>query len=222
MWTMDDLRRASQVAASRCNHTMGLSRPDRIDIAWEAIALLVVENHGVSWGDAIRHGVDQIIQDGKSWHQMYGTRWTDQGIERGPRFAVYWLERRPLPPPTACLESEALKQVLAGLSDEHLELIYARAAGATPRDLAATLGVSDVTAGRRLKQARQAALDLWFDHEPAPVAVTDWRVKKTTCRRGHGSEYQKQMKVNGRITRRCMECHRIASLACKRRKESKE
>lgn len=187
---------------------------ERHDIAYGAIAE-VVATHGAEGTVAtvvelVDAGIRAVELDSRATRADYGLT-----APRG--HAVFWGDDRAEPDPGDTVPPRiALRQVMAALDPTHTATLLALAVYGDPQTAAAAEGVSYDAFQRRVRAARLAAYDLWFDGETPPRLTFDRRTPATLathCGRGHeytpdNTRWRKATGGRGQ-KRACRACDRI-------------
>lgn len=188
------------------------------DIAMSAIGLALTRNPDLTKSDCIDEGRKAICQERDQLFKLIGLPTGTKAT--GERFQQYWdPEFQPrVGVPVAILPGLTLRQVCADLSPRHFEVLCAVAFTDSKIEAAEALGVVPATLSRLLKEARTAALALWFDGEtPPPPVVGDRKMpERETCKHGHPwseNEAWRTRRSDGYRSRYCRECQANANKA---------
>lgn len=202
--TLEHLSSIARMAASRSHFTARL-HDDKQELAFTGISMALVENPDTPVWGLIARGVEAISRAVQEHHGHHGKR-TDGG-HTGKQFAVFWDMSRPEPAEDRRIEKVAISQVWWALEEKHQQTLLGRIAHPDTTEHAASVGLSVAGVRKRIRQARQAALDLWFDWEPAPKPAPDMP-RATHCKQGHNQDEHGSWMVRsgrGRV-RYCLTC----------------
>ncbi len=206
--TLEHLHLMGKIAASRAFY-QSTSEPDRRDTATSAISMAIAENPDLEVWELLRIGQSAVAKAHQNRLSQHGVRLTGGGTGAG--FAAYWEDKRPQFAHYG-LDHVALHQVFDAMEEQHQEDLLGAASYESLTDHAQAVGRTLGTMSTRVKQARQAALELWFDWETPPEPPRRSRRHEAVahCPRGHDQNIHRKWKNNGARGRSpyCSECHR--------------
>lgn len=206
--TLGHLHTLGRIAAARITFR-GMPHDEMAEIATSEIAYQLALDPNTPVTDLLRDGQQAVGDEANALMSSHGQRHADD--RNGARFAVFWEHRR-VHYDHYGLDRIAVRQVWKDLTEDDQRMLLARMAHGTYREMADDLGAKLDTCRRWTIRARQAALDLWFDWEPAPAPATDVKRQATHCKHGHDLDVHGQWYRDNRTTRkkrRCGECARI-------------
>ena len=176
-YTVTDLDRAARMAIARNVGFHALSRSERYEIAWSAIALALYEA-------AEPPTLSDLASAG--WYAIADARATEMrhhGIDHNRRigetrrgFATYWGRRDPVTHEDRIVERVALGQIWHQLTDTQREYLTALAVHGTAARAAAALGKKLSTFHKTARAGRNAFRTLWWGDE---TPVTWGRDRRT-------------------------------------------
>lgn len=203
--SMQHIRQIARMAASRSHFTAHLTE-DKAELAATGITMALAEEPDTPVWELISRGVEAISRSQQTYLQQHGLRADGDG-RTGAKFAIYWDPSRREPTHERRLDHWAVEQVWWELDEKHQQTLLGRIAAPDVEAQATQVGLSKAGVRKRIRQARQAALDLWFDWEPAPKPTPDMP-RATHCTRGHDlDEHGSWMTRTGRgRTRYCLTC----------------
>ena len=182
---------------------------DQHDMASSAIAMKLAEASDTPVRELIQAGYSAIAREHQIMLQQHGVRVYDDAT--GERFAVYWLGI-PHHFDNYNFSRVALNQVFDALEQKHQKDLLGAASYRSVAAYAESLGLSASTVSTRIRQAREAALKLWFDWEtPPPLKQMTLRNRaKDFCPQGHDQSIYRRWTLTKKHGRRayCGECHR--------------
>jgi len=187
---------------------------DQHDTASSAIAMKLAEAPDTPVRELIHAGYSAIAREHQMTLSQHGVRVYDDAT--GERFAAYWLGI-PHHFDSYNFSKAALHQVFDALGQKHQQDLLGAAAHGSVAAYAESLGLSASTVSTRIKQAREAALKLWFDWEtPPPLKQMTLRnMARDFCPQGHDQSVYRRWTLTKKHGRRayCSECHRARNKA---------
>lgn len=184
---------------------------DQHDKASSAIAMRIAEAPDTSVSELVQVGYSAIAREHQMTLSQHGVRVYDDASGSGERFAAYWLGT-PHHFDSYNLTKAALHQVFNALEEKKRQDLLGAANFSSVSAYAASLGLNPSTVSTRIKQAREAALELWFDWEtPPPLKQMTLRnMAKDFCPQGHEQSIHRRWTLTKKHGRRayCGECHR--------------
>lgn len=206
--TLEHINSMARMAAGRARYNTS-SVFDKRDTASSAISMMIVEDADTPVIDLINGGLQAIAREHQSRLATHGARITGAGTGRG--FAVYWLDKQQHFD-SYNFSKAAIHQVFNELSERHQKDLLGASSHDSISDYARAIGLTVPTVSVRVKEARIAAMKLWFDWEtPPPIKRQSRRHEAVThCPQGHDQSIHrkwKNWKARGR-TPYCGECHR--------------
>lgn len=194
------------VRGARFNSSSGF---DQHDTAASAIAMKLAEAPDTPAQELIHAGYSAIAREHQITLSQHGVRTYDEAT--GGRFAAYWLGT-PHHFDSYNFSKAALHQVFNALERKQRQDLLGAANHGSVAAYAKTLGLNPSTVSTRIKQAREAALRLWFDWEtPPPLKQMTLRnMAKDFCPQGHDQSVHRRWTLTKKHGRRayCGECHR--------------
>jgi hypothetical protein len=187
-YTMTNIGQLARIAARR--HTNVNSRA-RYDIAFSEITLALCEAEQAPTGSELikigwRGVAKEVYQAGHLWGYDRQKR---REYEVAPGYLKYWTRRADYHPEDRVLESMALRQVMALLTETQRATLTVLAALEDGRLAARALGVPYSRFTLKLDEARRTFRAYWFAPEtaPPPVEITVVRPgqRRTHCPQGH-------------------------------------
>lgn len=187
---------------------------DQHDTASSAIAMKLAEAPDTPVSELIQAGYSAIAREHQITLSQHGVRTYDYAT--GERFAAYWLGT-PHHFDSYNFSKAALHQVFDALDQKQQQDLLGAASHSSVAAYAKSLGLNASTVSTRIKQAREAALKLWFDWEtPPPLKQMTLRhMAKDFCPQGHDQSVYRRWTLTKKHGRRayCSECHRARSRA---------
>lgn len=182
---------------------------DQHDTASSAIAMQIAEAPDTPVEELVHVGYSAIAREHQMTLSQHGVRVYDDAS--GERFAAYWLGI-PHHFDSYNFSKAALHQVFNALEYKQRQDLLGAANYGSVAAYAETLGLNPSTVSTRIKQAREAALRLWFDWEtPPPLKQMTLRhMAKDFCPQGHDQSVYRRWTLTKKHGRRayCGECHR--------------
>lgn len=212
-WTPQLINRAASVAISRRKWSPGaLRESNSIDLATSAVGLTIAENPEATFWDAVNQAQYELLDVRNQGLRDQG--YTPQTLEPAPRYWAYWMDPEDIhryKQPTSCIENMTVEAVFAALPQRHKRTLLQVAFSETLEEAADMAGMSNLHSFReRVRAARKAALELWFDDEtPAkPRRQHTYRPREKYCPQGHlvAGENAMRETVGGRSIYRCRQC----------------
>jgi hypothetical protein len=168
-YTLSEIGRLANAAVRRDVFHQSLPFPDRLDIAWSAIAEHLFSCEGKPGsGELIRAAWSALRDEAEAdWH-THGVSRSGSVFDGGgamPNFARYWFTGNAAGPEERIVERIAFGQIWAALSEQHQLLIAALAMCDDYGKAARALGKVRQTYVAQLADARRAFRELWHEGE---------------------------------------------------------
>lgn len=174
-YSLDDLHQATLEALRADRWLTSRDFDERYAAAWHAIAeRLCISEGSAAHRELLDAGVMASHAVVRQADQSHGR--TRYGA-RGPNFGRYWdaVAARSQPNQEDVLTLRALVQIVNALTGPQREALNAYVETGDKQAAAERLGLSPTGYSKRLRQARKAAQELWFEHETAPQLARNRR-----------------------------------------------
>ena len=216
--SLDMLKKAANFAATRIRY--GTRSPTEIkDLAFSECCMIVAANPQATFFDLVDGAHRAVAHELRQITSSHGVHRTE--TQTGARFAAFWYGAHTHRDDYG-LDRIALTQVWGDLSEKDRRFLLIRASHKSNVEAAEAMGLNPGTMTRRSRNARKAALRLWFDWETPPPYKQNRQRLRTHCNHGHSLDEHQQWitDTKGNRVRRCGECNRQRSAAHKAKKRA--
>lgn len=172
-YTLADLNRLAVHTVTRDVWHYGMSFPDRVEIAWSAMAETLYTHpqppHVSTLMAAAQTHIRQRVQSDRASHGISN----QDAHSPAPNFHRYWCNHHTASPENPVVERTALHQIWPRLAPRHRDVLTALAAHGDYTTAAASLAMTYTTFRATVADARKRFLRLWHEGEqPSRIWAT--------------------------------------------------